>query len=126
MIPTRRSAYGWSAPRGQERGRGPAGAPSACSVPLPDPGRTPRLFPQVRVPVLLVWGEADPWEPCSLARSLASFPAVEAFEAVPGAGHCVHDERPAEVNCLVLRFLEAHAAPRPMPDAAPARSTEPC
>lgn len=83
------------------------------------------LLDQVRVPVLLVWGEADPWEPCSLARSLASFPAVEAFEAVPGAGHCVHDERPAEVNRLVLRFLEAHAVPQPAPNAAPAHGTEP-
>ncbi|MFZ4640240.1 MAG: alpha/beta fold hydrolase [Nodosilinea sp.] len=68
------------------------------------------LLPQVQVPVLIVWGEADPWEPIALGRELANFPVVEEFVTLPGVGHCPQDEAPQQVNPLLLRWLERHGA----------------
>ncbi|MBU6229937.1 MAG: alpha/beta fold hydrolase [Cyanobacteria bacterium REEB459] len=68
------------------------------------------LLPQIQVPVLIAWGEADPWEPIGLGRELANYPAVEEFITLPGVGHCPHDEAPQQVNQLLLRWLERHGS----------------
>lgn len=82
---------------------GPALEPGAADVflafiqysqgPLPED-----LLPQVRCPVLFLWGEADPWEPIALGRELANYPAVEGFIPLGGVGHCPQDEAPELVN----------------------------
>jgi pimeloyl-ACP methyl ester carboxylesterase len=59
------------------------------------------LLPLVQCPVLLLWGEADPWEPITLGRQLATYPSVEDFVALPGVGHCPQDEAPELVNPLL-------------------------
>lgn len=56
------------------------------------------LLPQLACPAWILWGEADPWEPIALGRELANYPAVQAFETLPGLGHCPQDEAPEEVN----------------------------
>ncbi|MFQ4135844.1 alpha/beta fold hydrolase [Nodosilinea sp. PGN35] len=81
----------------------PAREPGAADVfwafinnfdgPLPED-----LLPQLTCPALILWGTADPWEPIALGRDLASFPAVEAFIPLEGAGHCPQDEIPEVVN----------------------------
>jgi pimeloyl-ACP methyl ester carboxylesterase len=82
---------------------GPALEPGAADVflafiqyshgPLPED-----LLPQVHCPVLILWGEADPWEPIALGRELANYLAVEAFVPLPRVGHCPQDEAPEQVN----------------------------
>ncbi|KAJ3684074.1 hypothetical protein LUZ61_013238 [Rhynchospora tenuis] len=51
--------------------------------PLPE-----ELLPKVKCPVLVAWGEKDPWEPVELGRAYADFTAVEDFIVLPNVGHC--------------------------------------
>jgi pimeloyl-ACP methyl ester carboxylesterase len=75
------------------------------------------LLPQVTCPVLMLWGQEDPWEPIDQGRELAKFPAVEAFIALEGIGHCPQDEAPEVVNPLLQEWIQKHTVP-----AASARS----
>ncbi|MEN9214779.1 MAG: alpha/beta fold hydrolase [Gloeomargarita sp. DG02_3_bins_56] len=69
------------------------------------------LLPQMTCPVLMVWGEQDPWEPLALGRELArQFPQVTQFVPLPGVGHCPQDEAPELVNPLLLAWLRGEAA----------------
>ncbi len=88
----------------------PAAEPGAADVflafisysqgPLPED-----LLPQVSCPVLILWGDRDPWEPIELGRALADYPAVEQFVPLPGVGHCPQDEAPELVNPLLQTWL---------------------
>ncbi len=62
------------------------------------------LLPKLSCPVLILWGEADPWEPIALGRALANYPCVREFVAIAQAGHCPQDEAPDEVNSQLLRW----------------------
>jgi pimeloyl-ACP methyl ester carboxylesterase len=66
------------------------------------------LLPEVRCPVLILWGEADPWEPIALARAYADYSAVEDFIALPGIGHCPQDEAPELVNPILADWVARH------------------
>ncbi|KVI00255.1 Alpha/beta hydrolase fold-1 [Cynara cardunculus var. scolymus] len=72
--------------------------------PLPE-----ELLPQVKCPVLVVWGDKDPWEPIELGRAYGNFDLVEDFVALPNVGHCPQDEAPHLVNPLVESFAARHA-----------------
>lgn len=63
------------------------------------------LLPQTACPVWIAWGAQDPWEPIALGRQLADYPCVRQFVALPGLGHCPHDEDPQRVNELILGWL---------------------
>ncbi|WP_225889326.1 alpha/beta fold hydrolase [Halomicronema hongdechloris] len=67
------------------------------------------LLPQVQCPVLILWGEADPWEPVALGRELGRYEAVEAFIPLPGVGHCPQDEAPELVNPLLQEWVARHS-----------------
>ena len=70
----------------------------------------PDLLRELTVPVHLIWGEQDPWEPLPEARRWArTFTAIQSLEVVPGAGHCPHDECPDQVNPLLLKALTQQA-----------------
>jgi len=66
------------------------------------------LLPQIHCPVLIIWGECDPWEPIAQGRELANYPAVEDFIPLPGVGHCPQDEAPELVNPLLENWLQKH------------------
>ncbi|KAK6146284.1 hypothetical protein DH2020_020153 [Rehmannia glutinosa] len=74
--------------------------------PLPE-----ELLPQVKCPVLVVWGDKDPWEPIDLGMAYAEFDSVEDFVVLPNVGHCPQDEAPHLVNSLVTSFVARHAPP---------------
>jgi pimeloyl-ACP methyl ester carboxylesterase len=63
------------------------------------------LLAVLSCPALIVWGEADPWEPLELGRKLADFPAVERFVTLPNVGHCPQDEAPEQVNALIRQWV---------------------
>jgi pimeloyl-ACP methyl ester carboxylesterase len=65
------------------------------------------LLPQVQAPVLIIWGESDPWEPIELGRHLGEFAAVERFITLPGVGHCPQDEVPDQVNHLLREWIDS-------------------
>lgn len=71
------------------------------------------LLPLVTCPTLILWGEADPWEPIAQGRELANYPAVREFIALPGVGHCPMDEAPDQVNPILQRWLQTTANPTP-------------
>jgi len=66
------------------------------------------LLPRVAQPLLVLWGEADPWTPVTGGRIFRDWeqatPAID-FIALPEMGHCPHDERPEVVNPLILKWL---------------------
>lgn len=59
------------------------------------------LLPQMRCPVLILWGEEDPWEPIAQGRAYGEYAMVERFVPLPGLGHCPQDEAPEMVDPLV-------------------------
>lgn len=69
------------------------------------------LLPQLTCPTLILWGQADPWEPVELARAYADYPAVEDFVELAGVGHCPQDEAPEVVNPILAEWVAKHAAP---------------
>ncbi len=63
----------------------------------------PQLMQELKIPVDLIWGEKDPWEPLVEAQRWAKrLPCVRSLSVIPGAGHCPHDEQPEKTN-LILR-----------------------
>lgn len=74
------------------------------------PGPRPQdLLPTVTQPLLVLWGEADPWTPIAGAKLYqnlaAQAPDRVKFVAIPNTGHCPHDERPEVVNAEILQWL---------------------
>ncbi len=70
--------------------------------------RPSELLPRVKQPLLVIWGADDPWTPIAGAKiyqDLAANGQQVQFASIPNTGHCPHDERPAEVNRLILDWL---------------------
>ncbi len=63
---------------------------------------------KVTVPALFITGEKDPVRGfASEANIRAAVPNLKDLVLVPGAGHWVQQERPAEVNAALLKFLRS-------------------
>ncbi len=80
-----------------------------ASILSADPGPTPsELLPEVKAPLLVIWGADDPWTPISGAKIFqqASENGKQIqITPIPNAGHCPHDEVPDIVNPLILKWL---------------------
>ena len=81
-------------------------------------GKSPdELLANLSLPLLVTWGEKDPWTPVSGAKiyqDLANINHNVQFQVIPDAGHCPHDENPEVVNALILEWLsnlDLHLAP---------------
>ncbi|WP_424640054.1 alpha/beta fold hydrolase [Embleya sp. AB8] len=62
-------------------------------------------YESISLPVLVCWGENDSWIPVAKAHELASrIPAAE-LQLLPGAGHLVQEDTPAELTAALLSFL---------------------
>ena len=76
-------------------------------VNLFDDWLAPQLLERLNVPVRMLWGEADPWEPLEEAlRWKQTFACVLDLEVLAGLGHCPHDEAPERVNPILCRWLK--------------------
>lgn len=42
----------------------------------------------LQCPVLIAWGDKDPWEPIEIGRNYGNFDSVEDFIVLPNVGHC--------------------------------------
>jgi pimeloyl-ACP methyl ester carboxylesterase len=65
------------------------------------------LIDQLRVPLLLLWGEKDPWVVSAMgdkAQACAEASGVDVRRVSINAGHCPQDEAPAEVNDGLINF----------------------
>ena len=68
----------------------------------------PDLLSIINIPVDLIWGDSDPWEPIEVARNWASsISCIQSLKIIKGAGHCPHDEKPEIVNPLLLEIIQA-------------------
>lgn len=47
-----------------------------------------QFFSSLKCPVLVAWGDKDPWEPIELGRAYSNFDSVEDFIVLPDVGHC--------------------------------------
>jgi pimeloyl-ACP methyl ester carboxylesterase len=88
-----------------------------ASILTAPPGKSPEeLLPRVTQPLLLLWGEKDPWTPISGAKIF-----TEAGQEgknikivpIPNAGHCPHDEAPNLVNPEIIHWLQQISLPIP-------------
>jgi pimeloyl-ACP methyl ester carboxylesterase len=70
-----------------------------------------QLLPHLKRPLLVLWGEDDPWTPLAGGRLFEQYagPAPVQFQGIAQTGHCPHDERPEVVNALVLNWLSTLA-----------------
>ena len=72
-------------------------------------GKTPQeLLPNLQHPLLVLWGEEDPWTPLKGAKiyqDLALNKSNVEFQTIPNAGHCPQDEKPEIVNQHILEWL---------------------
>ena len=65
------------------------------------------------VPLLLLWGESDPWIVSAMGdkvQSLAESLGKDVRRVSVNAGHCPQDEAPEEVNKGLLDFASRLAA----------------
>jgi pimeloyl-ACP methyl ester carboxylesterase len=94
----------------------PACKPTAqkvfASIVTAPPGPKPTdLLPQIEKPLLVLWGENDPWTPIKGAEVYQRLAADQAgshqvtFHGIADTGHCPHDERPELVNPLIIDWL---------------------
>ncbi len=77
-----------------------------ASVLAAPPGPSPEeLLPKVSCPLLVLWGEADPWTPIGRGQLYRQYTDRVQFVPIADTGHCPHDERPEVVNLLILNWL---------------------
>ena len=70
----------------------------------------PDLLQNLSIPVHMIWGEADPWEPVQEAKEWKQkYDCVHSLLVIPHAGHCPHDESPQSVNKQLLLILNQQA-----------------
>ena len=65
------------------------------------------LLPRIRVPTLLLWGEADKRAPLSVAEQLRDGIPGSRLVVIPDAGHEPYIEQPARFNAAVREFCGA-------------------
>ncbi len=66
----------------------------------------PDLMNKLNIPVDLVWGEKDPWEPISEAHNWKeTIPCIRSMNVIPQAGHCPHDEMAEIVNTILKESM---------------------
>ena len=70
----------------------------------------PLLLKDLSIPVHMIWGEADPWEPVQEAKEWKqNYDCIKSLMVIPHAGHCPHDESPKEVNNQLLLIINQQA-----------------
>lgn len=68
------------------------------------------LLNTLTVPLLLLWGERDPWiRPQAADRIAALYPSAQRVSV--NAGHCPHDEAPDAVNAAIAQFVKSVHTP---------------
>ena len=65
------------------------------------------FFDKINAPIQLIWGEKDPWESLSEAKSWKkNYKNIKRLDIIKNAGHCPHDENPEATNKLIYEFIQ--------------------
>ena len=75
----------------------------------PQGEKVDRLLQQLKCPLLMIWGEADPWINVKEKGSKFRQYYPELTEYYLEAGHCPHDEVPEKFNSLIHGWVEGNA-----------------
>lgn len=67
-----------------------------------------KLYPEVDLPVIVIWGEEDTWIPVDRAHRLAGLIPGAQLRLVPGAGHLIQLDQPTALATTLARWLQAH------------------
>jgi pimeloyl-ACP methyl ester carboxylesterase len=82
-----------------------------ASILTAPPGPTPEeLLVNLDRPLLVLWGNKDPWTPIKGAKSFQDLAVTgQPIEVIPidNAGHCPHDEYPEVVNPAIINWLDS-------------------
>ena len=76
------------------------------------PGPNPvQLMPRITVPVLVLWGDEDPFTPLDgpVGKFFSSLPSQLpniSLCVLEGVGHCPHDDKPDLVHAKLLPWLD--------------------
>jgi pimeloyl-ACP methyl ester carboxylesterase len=62
-------------------------------------------YPSIRTPIMVIWGERDPWLSLRRGRALAETLPSSVLHVIPATGHMPHMERPDLVNPLLVEHL---------------------
>jgi pimeloyl-ACP methyl ester carboxylesterase len=62
-------------------------------------------LPFITIPILLLWGENDPWIPLSVGRRLREALPRSTLQVIPCCGHPPQEELPQVTADLILNFL---------------------
>jgi pimeloyl-ACP methyl ester carboxylesterase len=68
-------------------------------------------YGEIRIPTLVCWGQEDTWIPPVKGHELVARIPTARLEPVPGAGHLVQEDAPAELTAVLLAFLQDPAGP---------------
>jgi len=74
-----------------------------------DPAYVERLtgrYPGIDLPVLVCWGAEDRWIPAARGETLAAAIPGARLRIIPGAGHLLPLDRPAELATALYAFLD--------------------
>jgi pimeloyl-ACP methyl ester carboxylesterase len=84
------------------------GAPQvfASVFSTPQGAKVDELLAKMTCPLLLLWGEADPWMNSSARSQKFREHYTQITEHFLRAGHCPHDERPDLVNPLIRAWVQ--------------------
>ncbi|MET8679760.1 alpha/beta hydrolase [Streptomyces sp. NPDC004647] len=63
------------------------------------------IYGTIGLPVLICWGADDTWIPPARGRELAALVPGARLHLIPGAGHLVQEDAPAELTAALLDFL---------------------
>lgn len=67
---------------------------------------TDNLLPNLRMPVLLVWGQVDRITPLSEGEKMHQLIPGSQFQVVPGCGHLAPDDCASQIGPTVVAFLQ--------------------
>ena len=66
-----------------------------------------KLLSKLKSPLLLLWGNRDPWMNAPGKRETYRLHTpAETKEVILDAGHCPHDEVPDQVNSALLEWID--------------------
>lgn len=84
---------------------------------LRDSGRGALAQPvsTITAPVLIVWGEQDPWIPLARGEALRASLPQAAWQVIPAVGHLPMEEAPEAFNTTLIAYLKGLAFTAPGP-----------
>lgn len=68
--------------------------------------QTKQLIPRLKMPTLLLWGQADTVIPPTWGEQVAPLNPRLTFRVIPDVGHCLYDDEPDVINQQILDWLK--------------------